>query len=164
MLWIICASVAGGALSLLAAALVSFTVLSAWVPRMVSFAVGAMLAAAFLHLLPEAVLQANSVEALFATTLTAILAFFLREKAALCTCSRRRGLHLRCGRGPYPRLTTRREYPRYTVASGADRGGNRNDCRAARAAASTLKTRGLNVRGLRQLYGDEHWAVRPLGR
>jgi zinc and cadmium transporter len=50
---------------------------------MVSYAVGAMLAAAFLHLLPEAFMQADSIEGLFAATLAGVLAFFLLEKAAL---------------------------------------------------------------------------------
>jgi zinc and cadmium transporter len=83
LLWIICATLAGALLSILAAALLSFTALSTMVPRMVSYAVGAMLGAAFLHLLPEAFMQAGSIEALFATTLAGLLAFFLLEKAAL---------------------------------------------------------------------------------
>jgi zinc and cadmium transporter len=83
LFWIIVAALAGGALSLLIAAILSFTVLSAWVPRMVSYAVGAMLAAAFLHLLPEAFMQADSIEGLFAATLGGLLVFFLLEKAAL---------------------------------------------------------------------------------
>ena len=83
LLWILCATVAGAVLSILAAALLSFTALSSMVPRMVSYAVGAMLGAAFLHLLPEAFKQASSIEALFATTLAGLLAFFLLEKAAL---------------------------------------------------------------------------------
>ena len=83
LLWIICATVAGGVLSVGAAGLLSFTALSTMVPRMVSYAVGAMLGAAFLHLLPEAFMQAESIEALFATTLGGLLAFFLLEKAAL---------------------------------------------------------------------------------
>lgn len=57
--------------------------LAAWVPRMVSYAVGVMLAAAFLHLLPEAFMQADSVEGLFALTLAGLLAFFLLEKVAI---------------------------------------------------------------------------------
>lgn len=83
LLWIIGACIAGGALSLAAAALLSFRFIGAWLPRMVSFAVGAMLAAAFLHLLPEAITQASSVEGVFATVLGGLLAFFLLEKAAL---------------------------------------------------------------------------------
>jgi zinc and cadmium transporter len=62
---------------------VSFTVLAAWVPRMVSFAVGAMLAAAFIHLLPEAIMQGGNIEGLFAVTLGGLLAFFLLEKFAI---------------------------------------------------------------------------------
>ena len=57
--------------------------LAAWVPRMVSYAVGAMLAAAFLDLLPEAFMQADSIETLFALTLAGLLAFFLLEKVAV---------------------------------------------------------------------------------
>ena len=83
LLWIVCATAVGATLSILAAALLSFTALSAMVPRMVSYAVGAMLGAAFLHLLPEAFSQAASIEALFATTLGGLLGFFLLEKAAL---------------------------------------------------------------------------------
>jgi len=83
LFWIILATLAGGLLSVLAAGLLSFTALSAVVPRMVSYAVGAMLGAAFLHLLPEAFMQADSIEALFATILAGLLAFFLLEKAAL---------------------------------------------------------------------------------
>ena len=83
LFYIICATVAGGVLSVLAAGLLSFTALHSMVPRMVSYAVGAMLGAAFLHLLPEAFMQASSIEALFATILAGLLAFFLLEKAAL---------------------------------------------------------------------------------
>ena len=83
LLWILCATVAGAVLSILAAALLSFTALSTMVPRMVSYAVGAMLGVAFLDLLPQAFRQASSAEALFATTLGGLLAFFLLEKAAL---------------------------------------------------------------------------------
>lgn len=50
---------------------------------MVSFAVGAMLGAAFLHLMPEALSQADGIESLCATALIGIFAFFLLEKAAL---------------------------------------------------------------------------------
>ena len=83
LLWILCATFAGGVLSVAAAGLLSFTVLSTMVPRMVSYAVGAMLGAAFLQLLPEAFIQAESIEVLFATVLGGLLAFFLLEKAAL---------------------------------------------------------------------------------
>lgn len=70
-------------LSLLAAGLLSFGLLSRWLAPMVSYAAGVLLAAAFLHLLPEAFSQADSIEGLFAVTLAGLLGFFLLEKAAL---------------------------------------------------------------------------------
>lgn len=93
LLWIVCATLAGGVLSVAAAGLLSFTALSAMVPRMVSYAVGAMLGAAFLHLLPEAFMLADSIEALFATTLAGLLGFFLLEKAALWRHRHQNGEH-----------------------------------------------------------------------
>ncbi len=58
LVYILFATLAGGVLSVLAAGLLSLTVLARWAPRLVSFAVGVLLAAAFLNLLPEA--AANS--------------------------------------------------------------------------------------------------------
>jgi zinc and cadmium transporter len=83
LLWIIGAGVAGGALSLLIAAALSYKVLSAWVPRMVSYAVGALLGAAFLRLLPEAFAASHDAERLLAVTLAGLFGFFLLEKLAL---------------------------------------------------------------------------------
>jgi zinc and cadmium transporter len=80
-------------LSVLAAAMMSFSLASRWLPRMVSFAVGAMLAVAFLHLLPEAFMQAESIEGLFGTTLAGLLAFFLLEKAAIWRHRHEHGPH-----------------------------------------------------------------------
>lgn len=82
LLWIIGASLAGGVLSV-AAAVCSLALPVHWVGWMVSYAAGALLAAAFLHLLPEAFMQADSIELLFACTLAGVLLFFLLEKAAL---------------------------------------------------------------------------------
>ncbi len=52
-------------------------------PRLVSYAAGVLLAAAFLHLLPEAFNSEAAGEGLFAVVLAGILAFFVLEKAAL---------------------------------------------------------------------------------
>jgi len=68
---------------MLGAAAVAFGVGAHWVPRMVGFAVGAMLGAVFLHMLPEAMSQADSIEALSATALAGLAGFFLLEKATL---------------------------------------------------------------------------------
>ncbi|MCW5603879.1 MAG: ZIP family metal transporter [Burkholderiales bacterium] len=82
-MWILGGTLAGGVLSLLLAGALSYTLLAPWVRWMVSYAVGVLLAAAFLHLLPEAFMQAESIEGLFAVTLAGVLAFFLLEKVAL---------------------------------------------------------------------------------
>ena len=82
LLSILLATLLGGVLSVLAAAALSFSVLSRWAPRLVSYAVGVLLGAAFLDLLPEAV-NALGPEDVLATCLAGILAFFVLEKLAL---------------------------------------------------------------------------------
>ncbi|XZG71235.1 ZIP family metal transporter [Chitinibacteraceae bacterium HSL-7] len=52
--WIVTASLAGSFLSVLAAALLAYMAKPTWVPKLVSFAVGAMLAAVFIEILPHA--------------------------------------------------------------------------------------------------------------
>ncbi|MBI4194213.1 MAG: ZIP family metal transporter [Betaproteobacteria bacterium] len=83
LLWIIGAGLVGGALSVLLAGLFAYTVFTAWIPRMVSYAVGALLAAAFLDVLPEAIGQSGNAGAIGAVTLAGVLGFFLLEKVAL---------------------------------------------------------------------------------
>lgn len=80
---IIVATLAGGLLSVLAAALIAFAVIERWVPRLVSFAVGALLAVALLVLLPQAIESQADVRGVFATLLAGLLAFFMLEKLAL---------------------------------------------------------------------------------
>jgi zinc and cadmium transporter len=82
LLQIVLATLAGGLLSLLAAAALSFSVLARWMPRLLSYAVGLLLGAAFLNLLPEAVNRIGAEEAL-ATCLAGVLGFFALEKFAL---------------------------------------------------------------------------------
>jgi zinc and cadmium transporter len=55
---------------------------ASWIPRLVSFAVGALLGAVFLELLPHA-LQTGSTGRVMATVLAGLLAFFLLEKLVL---------------------------------------------------------------------------------
>jgi zinc and cadmium transporter len=54
-----------------------------WVPVMVSYAIGALLGAAFLEILPHALEHAGNMEALSATVLGGIFAFFILEKLVL---------------------------------------------------------------------------------
>jgi zinc and cadmium transporter len=79
--WILAASVAGGTLSAgLAAA--SLSLRASWVPRLVSFAIGALLGAAFLEVIPRAFELGDAHQAAGAI-LGGIFAFFVMEKLLL---------------------------------------------------------------------------------
>ena len=79
--WIVAASVAGGVLSVLAAAL-ALLVRASWVQTLVSFAIGALLGAAFLEVIPHA-FEHGEAHSTAAAILGGILAFFLLEKLLL---------------------------------------------------------------------------------
>lgn len=82
--WIITASIAGGILSVLSAALLALNPRSLkYVGVMVSYAIGALLGAVFLDILPEAIKLTSNVAALSATLLGGILLFFILEKLVL---------------------------------------------------------------------------------
>lgn len=70
-------------LSIALAGVVALTLLSRWVGHMVSFAVGALLAVAFLDVLPEALERSTNTQSLLATLLGGLLLFFVLQKAAL---------------------------------------------------------------------------------
>ncbi len=76
-------SFAGGALSVLAAALFALTAGAAWVSQLVSFAIGALLGAAFLEVLPHAIIASADATSTSAIVLAGILAFFVLEKLVL---------------------------------------------------------------------------------
>lgn len=80
---ILVASLFGGLLSVATAALVAFRAQAKWVPLLVSYAIGALLGAAFLDILPEAFEAANNAQAIAATILGGILLFFILEKLVL---------------------------------------------------------------------------------
>ena len=65
------------------AAVLSFGVLARYTQHMLSLAAGALLATAFMHLLPEAFESQASVHDLFATLLVGLVFFFLLDKAEL---------------------------------------------------------------------------------
>ncbi len=79
---ILLAALAGGLLSVI---LASFALLinASWIPAMVSYAIGALLGAAFLDVLPHAFEHAEHVESLSMAVLGGILMFFLLEKLVL---------------------------------------------------------------------------------
>jgi len=76
--WIVAASIAGGALSVCAAAF-ALLVRAAWVQSLVSYAIGALLGAAFLEVIPHA-FEHGEPHSVAASILGGILAFFLLEK------------------------------------------------------------------------------------
>lgn len=79
--WIVAASVAGGTLSAGAAAF-ALVLRASWVPTLVSFAIGALLGAAFLEVIPHAFEHGDPHAAALAI-LGGILGFFLLEKLLL---------------------------------------------------------------------------------
>ena len=78
---IVIAALSGGVLATLAAA-GTLALHRSWISRLVSFAVGALLGAVFLELLPQA-LETGSAERVMLTVLVGLLAFFLLEKLVL---------------------------------------------------------------------------------
>jgi zinc and cadmium transporter len=83
LIYILLAALLSGAVSITAAALFSFTILSKMVERMVSLSVGIMLSTAFLHSLPEAFESNIDSHYLFMTLLAGLLGFFMLEKFAI---------------------------------------------------------------------------------
>src|SRR5882672_8551002 len=81
--WISAASLAGGVISIVIAALFALSAPASWVPALVSFAIGALLGAVFLEILPHAIGNAGSLQATLATVLAGIPGFFVLEKLVL---------------------------------------------------------------------------------
>jgi zinc and cadmium transporter len=79
--WIVAASLAGGVLSAGAAAF-ALALRAAWIPTLVSFAIGALLGAAFLEVIPHA-FENGEPHTVAASILCGILVFFLLEKLLL---------------------------------------------------------------------------------
>ena len=80
--WIIAVSLAGGVLSVCAAAALSIAVGTQRVNMLISYAIGALLGAAFLEIIPHA-LEHGEPHKMAATLLFGILAFFVLEKLVL---------------------------------------------------------------------------------
>lgn len=81
--WIVLMSLAGGVLSVLAAALFALTARSAWVSVLISYAIGALLGASFLEVLPHAMERSGDAGRVAAVVLAGILVFFVLEKLVL---------------------------------------------------------------------------------
>jgi len=81
--WIVLSSLIGGSLSVLGAALVALNASKVRIPMLISYAIGAMLGAVFLEILPEAIKAANDPHNMTATVLFGILLFFALEKLVI---------------------------------------------------------------------------------
>jgi zinc and cadmium transporter len=79
--WILAASVAGGTLSAGLAA-VALAIRATWVPMLVSFAIGALLGAAFLEIIPHAFEHGEAHQVAF-SILGGIFGFFVLEKVLI---------------------------------------------------------------------------------
>jgi zinc and cadmium transporter len=69
--------------SVLIAALLTYGVLARYTQHLLSLAAGALLATAFMHLLPEAMESSAGAKDLFATLLAYLIFFFLLNNAQL---------------------------------------------------------------------------------
>lgn len=83
LLLILVGTVAAGVGSVWLAAALSFAMLGRYTAQMLSMAAGALLATAFMHLLPEAFESSAGADDLFALLLGGLVFFFLLDKAEL---------------------------------------------------------------------------------
>jgi len=81
--YILAACLGGAILSLAIAALVAFRVRARWIPTVVSYAVGALLGAVFLDLLPHLFEETKDHGRIAGFVLLGLLAFFVLEKVLL---------------------------------------------------------------------------------
>ena len=146
--WIVLASIAGGLLSVCAAAF-ALVLRAAWVPMLVSFAIGTLLGAAFLEVIPHAFEQGEPHRAASAI-LGGILGFFVLEKLLLWRHSHEHGERGRAA--PPPRA----------LARGAPDRGRRHRPQLRRRRADR---RGLPAEpGARPGHRDRHHRARdPAG-
>jgi zinc and cadmium transporter len=83
LIWILLATIAGGVISAAGAALIAFRSKPAHVPVLISYAVGALLGAAFIELLPHAFGRSDNIQLTAATILGGLMLFFILEKLVL---------------------------------------------------------------------------------
>jgi zinc and cadmium transporter len=93
LFYIIFATLAAGIGSVWVAAVLSFGALARYTQHMLSMAAGALLATAFMHLMPEAFESQAGARALFATLLAGLIFFFLLDKAELWHHGHEHGEH-----------------------------------------------------------------------
>ena len=93
LLAIVIATLAAGIGSVWVAALLSFGALARYTQHMLSMSAGALLATAFMHLMPEAFESQAGARELFITLLAGLIFFFLLDKAELWHHGHEHGEH-----------------------------------------------------------------------
>jgi zinc and cadmium transporter len=93
LLIILIATLAAGIGSVWVAAALSFGALARYTQHMLSMAAGALLATAFMHLMPEAFESQAGAKELFVTLLSGLIFFFLLDKAELWHHGHEHGEH-----------------------------------------------------------------------
>jgi zinc and cadmium transporter len=96
---ILLGTVAAGVGSVWLAAVLGFAMMARYTTHMLSLAAGALLATAFMHLLPEAFESEAGAHELFALLLAGVVFFFLLDKAELWHHGHEHGHHHRDGHG-----------------------------------------------------------------
>src|SRR5690242_13987699 len=81
--WIVATTLLGALLSVLVAGVLTLNTRASWVQMLISYAIGALLGAAFLNALPEALELSKNPGQMTATVLFGILLFFILEKLVL---------------------------------------------------------------------------------
>lgn len=81
--WIIISSFIGAIISVSLASLLALNLKTNWVPMLVSYAIGAMLGAVFLEILPHALEESANIQMVSATLLFGLLLFFVLEKLVI---------------------------------------------------------------------------------
>lgn len=81
--WIVAATLLGGVLSVIAAAALALRARPSQLPLLISYAIGTLLGAAFLEILPHAFELSASAKQVTTTVLVGILLFFVLEKLVL---------------------------------------------------------------------------------
>jgi zinc and cadmium transporter len=81
--WIVVMSFIGGAISVSIASGLAMTTRAGWIPTLVSYAIGALLGAAFIEVLPHAIEATDDAAQICMIVLGGILLFFVLEKLVL---------------------------------------------------------------------------------
>lgn len=76
-------SLLGGIVSVVCAGFFALNTRTSWIPMLISYAIGALLGAVFLEILPHAFESAGNIESMAVTILLGILLFFVLEKLVL---------------------------------------------------------------------------------